>query len=672
MHNFPYGSVKQDSIIILYGVGNVGTTYINELVKNDYCKIKFALDKKIKGEVKGIAVHKPDYITEHNDGYDYLVIANANYRIANEIKSELIKLGVDEQKIVWDYTCSYGATYSATKESDTCAAINSVMMHSNGKKIILYGTGRGILDFLYVYSDLEVAYCVFDGNSEEPKHLRILVEDKKAFDRIDKSGYYVIVAEQIENFNGDFFEKLGLEYALNWCYVSDWVKSLDLPVNFFEKKQNIVICGKQSISEEERFLDYYGEGKIAEGLKSNRVVIAGAEELALLKPEKDSLVLLGAVNEQIEQYLLGKGFEYGKNFVEWNSFENLPSRLFVEMSRALPADVERCTKMDTYAEYAGRYDIFCEVLCCPAHLKTYDIGRIDIQSPKIVWNSNIAKVSRLCTVNRTYECCTDICPFIVKHKNAINVRKCGRDRIVCESDYYAEIPKNPKNVSINIDYSCNLNCRFCRPTKWCAVGKERDKMYTIAEQLEQEVLPDVDIINMAGDGEVFFSPVYQKMLYDSRNKGKVLRLVSNGTLLDRADWKKLAAIYSELKLCVSIGTFSKDIYEDYWKGASWENTKKNIEYAGYLRKKGVLKHIQIYYLVTTETYKDLPDFIEWAEENAIDMISLNRLHVGGEFRDELFDRLTLFDSAGDMKQEYRGFFQKDIFNHPIINWGNIK
>ena len=95
---FPYDLVKKDETLILYGAGKVGQSYYKQIENNKYCKIKNWVDLTVT-MVNNIRIQKPDMVS-YSD-IDHVVIAVLNYKVASEIKTYLISLGVDENKIIW-------------------------------------------------------------------------------------------------------------------------------------------------------------------------------------------------------------------------------------------------------------------------------------------------------------------------------------------------------------------------------------------------------------------------------------------------------------------------------------------------------------------------------------------------------------------------------------------
>lgn len=96
---FPFARVLQNSDIILYGAGEVGKKYYQQIVRTKYCRIVSWVDKNfVELWAQGLSVEDPETVLEHK--FDYIIIANMKDKIRNEIKSYLISHGVKEEMIV--------------------------------------------------------------------------------------------------------------------------------------------------------------------------------------------------------------------------------------------------------------------------------------------------------------------------------------------------------------------------------------------------------------------------------------------------------------------------------------------------------------------------------------------------------------------------------------------
>lgn len=96
---FPYRNIKKGEKIVIAGGGVVGTTFVNEIVNNNYCEIVGIVDKayKEKNEIKGIKV--ASYETLKDMQYDHIVIAVTPQNLP-VIVNELMCVGISLSKCV--------------------------------------------------------------------------------------------------------------------------------------------------------------------------------------------------------------------------------------------------------------------------------------------------------------------------------------------------------------------------------------------------------------------------------------------------------------------------------------------------------------------------------------------------------------------------------------------
>lgn len=99
---FPYERVSRNSRVILYGMGQLGKMFAEQIASNHFCKLLFAADKDYMSKNnRFIAVKKPEYILQTE--YDYIVIAVLSVSIAESVKEELVGLGVPAEKCIYKY-----------------------------------------------------------------------------------------------------------------------------------------------------------------------------------------------------------------------------------------------------------------------------------------------------------------------------------------------------------------------------------------------------------------------------------------------------------------------------------------------------------------------------------------------------------------------------------------
>lgn len=105
---FPYYLIKKGSRIILYGDGKVGKEFYLQLHQNEYCFIEAWVDKAFDYYETAAPFDKVENINKHC--FDYVIIALADMALANQVREDLISLGIDNDKIIWSrfYTVESG------------------------------------------------------------------------------------------------------------------------------------------------------------------------------------------------------------------------------------------------------------------------------------------------------------------------------------------------------------------------------------------------------------------------------------------------------------------------------------------------------------------------------------------------------------------------------------
>lgn len=99
---FPYGAVKKDSRIILYGAGQIGREYMRQLKETQYCKVVLWIDKNGDGECVALPSRLADMKA---DSYDAVVLATCNPEFIAEMKETLSSLGIPAELAVTGGFC---------------------------------------------------------------------------------------------------------------------------------------------------------------------------------------------------------------------------------------------------------------------------------------------------------------------------------------------------------------------------------------------------------------------------------------------------------------------------------------------------------------------------------------------------------------------------------------
>jgi pyruvyl transferase EpsI len=138
---FPYYCFTSEDRIIIYGAGGAGQAFYKELLQTQFLKVEMIVDE-VKREIDDgrIKVHNPNEIVNHE--YDYILVAVINKSTAEQIIDNLIKMGVDRNKIIWEgdyYNLFIAYNHTAKKKSKILDSV----LKTNKKKIYLMSLFEG-------------------------------------------------------------------------------------------------------------------------------------------------------------------------------------------------------------------------------------------------------------------------------------------------------------------------------------------------------------------------------------------------------------------------------------------------------------------------------------------------------------------------------------------------
>ena len=97
---FPFEKVKQGAPIILYGAGESGYEFYQQIMTTGYCKVMAWVDRQYQWyQFLGLPVISPDAADWQSA--DNVIVAATDFSIFEQIKKTIIKKAVPECKIIW-------------------------------------------------------------------------------------------------------------------------------------------------------------------------------------------------------------------------------------------------------------------------------------------------------------------------------------------------------------------------------------------------------------------------------------------------------------------------------------------------------------------------------------------------------------------------------------------
>ncbi len=285
--------------------------------------------------------------------------------------------------------------------------------------------------------------------------------------------------------------------------------------------------------------------------------------------------------------------------------------------------------------------------CCPGWIKL-PFG--NILSDDNSYDSYMARVIKLSSLNRTF-CFCDVYKCRYNHGVVLDYARCV-DEVL---DY-------PSELTVSIDRACNLRCSSCRK---CFYNRTDDKTWEIYNKiLATGWLSKSDVV-LAGQGEVFLSPVYRRMLIDDIKSDRI-KLFTNGTLFNRKNWDLVSSIYKEIYVSVSVDAASFDTYKKL-RGGNFNYLVKNLRMLGEFRKQGRIVFFQLNFVVQRDNYSEMKDFVNLGKEIGVDRINFTKLNNWGTFSDRVYREKSLIIDNRYLDRSLYVLLCDDVFKDDMVD-----
>ena len=517
----------------------------------------------------------------------------------------------------------------------------SKLKHS--KDIYLVGEERYMYDFRYVFDDLNIKQLLPDVQAAE-----VLGRNSRTL--------LILCARQKDKLKARLI-------ASGYTYGDNLLLADDIFDMFLTHKKDVVVWGAGA--EGKRFIND-NTSEIAFIIDSGTPLsnICGKK---ILRPNEVDLrnyyIVVATVKywPEIKRTLQAHDLKEDVDFTHFHGYMSLSKMM------------RECINSNPTADVSCSYPFeFCQIspggyinLCCLG-MKPI-AGGMKHQPFYSAWHSRLAKILRLSIINKTFVFCDEKpCP-IIKAKQEFEY-----NAFFSPDNYERRSLDWPKEVNVSIDHTCNLACKHCREDVFVASGAEKEDIGNIADKLIDEVIPNVETLVLAGNGEVFFSDTYQKMWKGSMaEKRNSISILTNGILFTPDVWVELSKRYEKIGFSVSIDAATEETYK-HIRGGDFKALQKNLDYMGTLRRNNDIWYLHMNFVVRQENVHELKDFILWAKELGADRVRVSKVENWVYDHVEFYRHISVFNENNSIKEEYRDAFSDDVFFDPIIEMVNIK
>ena len=292
--------------------------------------------------------------------------------------------------------------------------------------------------------------------------------------------------------------------------------------------------------------------------------------------------------------------------------------------------------------------------CCPGWIKN-SFG--NILKEKDPYNSYLANILKLSSLKKTYTFC-DFKRCIYYKPNTLSENV----------NFSCKNKKNyPKSITISIDRACNLKCKSCRKSFYT---KTDNKTKILSKKIIETGWLDCSDIVLAGQGEVFLSPIYKDLLFNKINR-EYIEILSNGILLTEKNMKLLKEKYKRIKISISIDAAYENTYKELRNG-NFKLLQKNLEMIGNERIKGAVIDYQLNFCVQKDNYKEMKDFIRLGKKLNVDRIQFTKLSNWGTFSNNEYIEKSLIEENDILNYELYKEFKDKIFEDKIVDLTSFK
>ena len=285
-----------------------------------------------------------------------------------------------------------------------------------------------------------------------------------------------------------------------------------------------------------------------------------------------------------------------------------------------------CRKPFEYMEVHSKGTM---TMCCPGWLP-YNIGNIHDISPAQAWGSFQARLIRESIIDTSFKYCSmKNCPHLAQSPPSLPSRESCSDLLETGDS----VPKL-KHIKLAHDRTCNLACPSCRQDFIVADEDRSAALEKIFVSLKP-VLDEVELIELAGDGDPFASSHYRDIISyvtSTRRPGECkIDLHTNANLLTPAIWSKLRLDGFVRQVFVSIDAATPETYSLVRRGGDWDRLMENLRFISKLKRFGSIDSFIIAMVIQDVNFKEIPGFIRLGHRLNCNKVYLQMLRNWGAF-----------------------------------------
>ena len=544
------------------------------------------------------------------------------------------------------------------------------MCDFDNKKIYVYGIGRRQKTFEYVFDSLRVEGYIDDAYLGDTWMGKPLWTSGQFVDDIYSEDSVAVICNGNKDVFSQAMKKSQITAEKNIFLAAELFFLLDTPRQreIHEKRMPVVLWGTGNVAKD--FMNLMSDYYDVKFFLDNNENKSSFCDLAVKHPARiaieelqDKLIIIAVASwTEIAEQLREMGVSED-NYINSQAM-TAPSVLMEKVFGDDNFYALECYSMLNDLDVGA-----CGLCsnCCATFLKAR-IGELLTNEFSDIWGTTIHKILCVSSLNHSFTfCISDLCPALL-NKQPVRYKE------NYDESSYPSISSHPNVVNVAIDNTCNLYCESCRRAIMVA-NKEREQkeIETLSKKLLADVLPYVDFITMAGNGEVFLSKSYENLFSADESKhAKYFQILSNGTLFTENKWSKLTdGRTSDILFCVSIDAATEETYKILRRGGNFAQLLKALSLVGELRKQGKIKYFRMNFVVQRQNYLQMPKFVAMAKKFNADRVLFTRILNWGTYTNDEYNKRSMVDKDGNPLPELAKVLNDSLCQDSIVDLGTF-
>jgi len=228
-----------------------------------------------------------------------------------------------------------------------------------------------------------------------------------------------------------------------------------------------------------------------------------------------------------------------------------------------------------------------------------------------------------------------------------------------------------RDILFAIDDSCNLSCPSCRVA---VRGASREENHELMKVVEKTVLPMLGkassvMINPAGELMVSEpSRAVLRYIGEQTTPKLKVQIITNGTRFSEEEWNKFPGIHNKVGyIRVSLDGARKETFEKLRRGASYDETWRNLQFLSRMRQSGRIPALYYSFTYQRDNFREMPEFVQMGLDHHVDGVLFERLMNMGAYTSEEYRERAVHMLDHPLYPEFQ-----NVLRHPSMRKEIVK